>query len=78
MYVCEALQLVGFRLSSHCLEIEKGLHCSPEDPWKERICIRCASQKVDALRLWQESSHFDYEIHAFCHDDNLYSHYHEK
>ncbi len=36
-----------FRLGSHFLEIEKGLHCSPKVPWKDRICKRCASNKVD-------------------------------
>ncbi len=38
-------RIACFRLGSHFLEIEKGLHCVPKVPW--RICKRCASNKVD-------------------------------
>ena len=55
-------RIARFRLGSHFLEIEKGLHCVPKVPWKNRICKRCASSKVDdALHLLQECSHFNYE-----------------
>jgi hypothetical protein len=40
------------RLGSHFLEIEKGLHCLPRFPWKDRIYKPCASNKFDnALHL---------------------------
>jgi hypothetical protein len=51
-----------FRLGSHFLEIENGLHCIPTVLWKDRICKRCASNKVDdALHLLQECSYFNNE-----------------
>ncbi len=51
-----------FRLGPHFLKMEKGLHCFPKVPRKDRICKRCASNKVDdALPLLQEYPHFNYE-----------------
>jgi hypothetical protein len=55
-------RIARFRLGSHFLEIEKGLHCIPKVPGKDRICKRYASNRVDdALHLLQECSHFNNE-----------------
>ncbi len=39
-------RIAPFRLGSHFLEIEKGLHCIPNAPWKDRIRQRRASNKA--------------------------------
>ena len=64
-------RIARFRLGSHFLEIEKGLHCVPKVPWKNRICKRCASSKVDdALHLLQECSHFNNERQNLLFNNN--------
>ena len=64
-------RIARFRLGSHFLEIEKGLHCVPRVPWKNRICKRCASSKVDdALHLLQECSHFNNERRNLLFNNN--------
>ncbi len=58
----DAKCIAPFRLGSHFLEIEKGLHCVPKVPWKDRICKRCASDKVDdaiQIQVLQECSQFN-------------------
>ena len=36
-----------FRLSSHCLQIEKGRHQKHKQPLEERVCVHCSLAEVE-------------------------------
>ena len=39
--------LTRFRISNHCLAIEKGRHSKPKTPIEKRSCLVCDTQEIE-------------------------------